>query len=220
VEDITAKTGNFKKFAVFVRMLASALKQASDAVFVDLLTPQDLELLKSKRAGAAPPGATAARPPPAGGPAGKRYLILTYAGEFDTTHYPLPLAYDEHPDPARLKAIIRSLRDAAGSAAGAAEGRRAAAAAATEPEMRRLRDDNASLRQQVAAARGTLRDAAAAAAAHADTDEERATLRVLEREREMLRAKLDSAGAELMAAAARCAACAAASNLPPRRPSI
>ncbi len=43
IEDITAKTGNFKKFPVFVRMLLSALKQASDSVFVDLLTYQVCE---------------------------------------------------------------------------------------------------------------------------------------------------------------------------------
>lgn len=40
MEDITAKTGNFKKFAVFVKMLLTAVKQASDSVFVDLLTYQ------------------------------------------------------------------------------------------------------------------------------------------------------------------------------------
>lgn len=42
VEEITHKTGNFKKFAVFVRMLLSALQQRSDSVFVDLLTYSDL----------------------------------------------------------------------------------------------------------------------------------------------------------------------------------
>jgi len=42
VEEITTKTGNFKKFAVFVRMLVSALQQKSDSVFVDLLTYHDL----------------------------------------------------------------------------------------------------------------------------------------------------------------------------------
>jgi hypothetical protein len=42
VEDITSKTGNFKKFGVFVRMLVSALQSRSDSVFVDLLTYNDL----------------------------------------------------------------------------------------------------------------------------------------------------------------------------------
>ncbi|KAL0056121.1 hypothetical protein WJX82_007916 [Trebouxia sp. C0006] len=49
IEDISAKTGNYKKFAVFVRMLASAIRQESDSVFVDLLTYADLETLKSKK---------------------------------------------------------------------------------------------------------------------------------------------------------------------------
>lgn len=49
IEDITSKTGSFKKFGVFVRMLQSAVLQQSDSVFVDLLTCQDLELLKAKK---------------------------------------------------------------------------------------------------------------------------------------------------------------------------
>src|SRR3546814_3034147 len=40
----------------------------------------------------------------------KRYLILTYTVEFDRVHYPLPLAYEEDPNPAALKATIRRLR--------------------------------------------------------------------------------------------------------------
>lgn len=38
VEDITSKTGNFKKYHVFAKMLLSALKGASESVFIDLLT--------------------------------------------------------------------------------------------------------------------------------------------------------------------------------------
>ena len=98
IEDITAKTGNFKKFAVFVKMLLSAVKQASDSVFVDLLTYQDLEVLKSRKTGQAPPS----RPSPANN---KRYLILTYAAEFDRVHYPLPLVFEESPDPQYLKQV-------------------------------------------------------------------------------------------------------------------
>jgi coiled-coil domain-containing protein 61 len=118
VEDITSKTGSFKKFSVFVRMLQSAVLQQSDSVFVDLLTCQDLEMLKAKKA------AAAAGSDAAGGPAqqqqqaralpgslsSKRYLILTYASEFDRVHYPLPLLADVQPNPARLKEVISSLR--------------------------------------------------------------------------------------------------------------
>jgi hypothetical protein len=102
-------------------MLLSAARQQSDAVFMDLLTFQDLEALKSKKqaaaaAAAAHPGsagpvapAPAARPLPPSA-AGKRYLILTYASEFDRVHYPLPLAQEEGPDAPRLLAVISGLR--------------------------------------------------------------------------------------------------------------
>lgn len=101
IEDITSKTGNYKKFPVFVKMLLSAVKNASDSVFVDLLTYQDLEMLKHRKAGAQAGGQAAPRQPVA--PSNKRYLILTYAAEFDRVHYPLPLLYDESPDPNHLK---------------------------------------------------------------------------------------------------------------------
>lgn len=118
IEDITSKTGSFKKFSMFVRMLQSAVLQQSDSVFVDLLTCQDLELLKAKKAAAAAVSSTdgpqqqpqqPVRQLPAS-LSSKRYLILTYASEFDRVHYPLPLLADEQPDPARLKAVIASLR--------------------------------------------------------------------------------------------------------------
>uniref|UniRef100_A0A383WMQ5 Coiled-coil domain-containing protein 61 n=1 Tax=Tetradesmus obliquus TaxID=3088 RepID=A0A383WMQ5_TETOB len=112
VEDITSKTGNFKTFAVFVRMLHSAVLQQSDAVNVDLLTYQDLELLKSRKAAVAAGGAAAAasqqqRQLPVNN---KRYLILTYASEFDRVHYPLPLLHEGQPDPQRLRGVIQQLR--------------------------------------------------------------------------------------------------------------
>lgn len=103
MEEITSKTGNFKKFPVFVKMLISAVKQQSDSVFVDLLTYQDLELLKAKKAN----GNAAMRQLPA---STKRYLILTYSAEFDRVHYPLPLMQADGPDPQRLKQIIQQLR--------------------------------------------------------------------------------------------------------------
>jgi coiled-coil domain-containing protein 61 len=105
IEDITSKTGNFKKFPVFVKMLVSAVKQQSDSVFIDLLTYQDLELLKSKKnKGAAQ---QQARPMQTNN---KRYLILTYAAEFDRVHYPLPLMFETNPDPERMRHIIKELR--------------------------------------------------------------------------------------------------------------
>lgn len=48
VEEITQKTGSFKRFPIFVRMLRSAVTQESESVFVDLLSYTDLEALKNK----------------------------------------------------------------------------------------------------------------------------------------------------------------------------
>lgn len=91
---------------MFIKMLVTALKGQSDAVFIDLLTYSDLEILKSRRGGCGGPPLQHTIPPN-----NKRYLILTYAAEFDRVHYPLPLVYEESPDPERLKEIIRNLRD-------------------------------------------------------------------------------------------------------------
>lgn len=98
-------------------MLITAVQQTSDSVVVDLLTFADLEELKSRRAASS---STAAAQKPAGPqaqpaqsglqPSNKRYLILTYAAEFDRVHYPLPLAYEDRPDPDRLKGLIQQLR--------------------------------------------------------------------------------------------------------------
>jgi hypothetical protein len=106
VEDITSKTGNFKKFVVFVRMLQSAVLQQSDSVFIDLLTYQDLEILKAKKQS----NATAAGAQQQLPASTKRYLILTYASEFDRVHYPLPLLQEDPPDSQRLIAVIHQLR--------------------------------------------------------------------------------------------------------------
>uniref|UniRef100_A0A7S4JFC1 Coiled-coil domain-containing protein 61 n=1 Tax=Guillardia theta TaxID=55529 RepID=A0A7S4JFC1_GUITH len=103
IEEVTQKTGNFKKFSVFYKMLCSALKQASETVFADLLTYQDLEMLRSRQT--RKPASTSTRP------TNKRYLILTYAVEFDRVHYPLPLAHWDDPPPSVLYSTIRRLRE-------------------------------------------------------------------------------------------------------------
>ena len=57
--------------------LPHILPQASESVFVDLLTYQDLEVLKTRQA----PAAAQQLQRPTLPPSNKRYLILTYAGE-------------------------------------------------------------------------------------------------------------------------------------------
>jgi coiled-coil domain-containing protein 61 len=137
LEEMTYKTGNIKKFPTFVKMLSTALSQASDTVFIDILTYADLELLKQRKAAAAAGGSQAFPPPPslATNPAhpnnSKRYVILTYIVEFDKVHYPLPLKFESAPDPARLKALVSHLRADVAAAQDQAAAANAAAAAAT-----------------------------------------------------------------------------------------
>mmetsp|Transcript_72832 Transcript_72832/g.126418 ORF Transcript_72832/g.126418 Transcript_72832/m.126418 type:complete len:625 (+) Transcript_72832:89-1963(+) len=110
IEDITKKTGNVKKFDVFVRMALSALAQESDAVYLDILTARDLEMLRRHANPQGPPTTSTA------GQSDKRYLILTYRAEFDKVHYPLPLPLDERSEEEMLRAMVNRLRADLGEA--------------------------------------------------------------------------------------------------------
>ena len=114
IEDITQKTGNFKRFSVFVNMLRKSLDSSkSNSVFVDLLTSADLTELKNRRSKGDLNGSTSSSASASSSSSsshGKRYLILTYTAEFDKVHYPLPLTFEEHPSPATLQRTISRLR--------------------------------------------------------------------------------------------------------------
>ena len=111
IEEIASKTGSFKTYALFVKMLLTSLKRQSGTVVSDLLTYRDLHQLQQGTDGqSAPVPASASQPDPSGN---KRYLILTYVSEFDRVHYPLPLHYVAAPDPDYLKSIIARLRSEA-----------------------------------------------------------------------------------------------------------
>eukprot|EP00826_Nyctotherus_ovalis_P049069 TRINITY_DN5862_c0_g2_i6.p1 TRINITY_DN5862_c0_g2~~TRINITY_DN5862_c0_g2_i6.p1 ORF type:complete len:607 (+),score=144.59 TRINITY_DN5862_c0_g2_i6:153-1823(+) len=107
VEDITQKTGSFKKFPVFAKMLCAALKQENDSVYLDVLTTHDLELLKSRKTGSALSNSHASVS--AARAKEKRYLILTLKGEFEKVHYPLPLGFEEAPSSEMMKSTISRL---------------------------------------------------------------------------------------------------------------
>ena len=107
IEEITQKTGNFKKFSVFLKMLLISLNKNSESVFLDILTYQDLQVLKARKQGAS----NSQTPVLNQANNNKRYLILTYVVEFDKVHYPLPLNYNESPDIESLKSTIRRLRN-------------------------------------------------------------------------------------------------------------
>ncbi|CAH1964352.1 unnamed protein product [Acanthoscelides obtectus] len=99
IENLTQKTGNFKQFDVFIAMIKSGLLRTSESVTLDLLTFDDLELLRSRKITKNVGANTNNR----------RYLIVTYVVEFDKIRYPLPLEYCGPPDPLILQATIRRL---------------------------------------------------------------------------------------------------------------
>eukprot|EP00898_Chlorokybus_atmophyticus_P005494 jgi/Chlat1/5946/Chrsp4S06418 len=192
IEDITGKTGNFKKFSVFVRMLLSAMTEQSDAVCLDLLTYHDLELLKHRKSkGSFAPRRTAP-------PNNKRYLILTYAAEFDRVHYPLPLLFEENPDPEALKATIRRLRDELEEARRNSNTAPAGGRPSDGLESRKLREENERLRAQVL----RMEEEAAAQTVAGDnvewTQEKERAFRQLRKERDSLAAQLSEREAELV----------------------
>ncbi|KAK2582888.1 hypothetical protein KPH14_008963 [Odynerus spinipes] len=85
-------------------MLQSGLLKTSESITLDLLTFEDLELLRSRRIDNSSVSAISNKAN------NRRYLILTYTVEFDRIHYPLPLEYCGLPDPTILQATIRRLQ--------------------------------------------------------------------------------------------------------------
>lgn len=114
IEEITHKAGNYKKFAVFVKMICSALNKTNESVFIDLLTFADLEALKQRKLGQNVSDNSSVMSNSSSTlnarSSMKRYVILTYSGEFDRVHYPLPLAFETSPNTDSLKRTINRLR--------------------------------------------------------------------------------------------------------------
>jgi coiled-coil domain-containing protein 61 len=108
VEEITQKAGNYKTFEIFIKMLNSAISKESESVFIDLLTYSDLEQLKARKSSQASQVTNSVT---LNKSQNKRYIILTYSSEFDRVHYPLPLCYEETPNPEALLKTIRRLRN-------------------------------------------------------------------------------------------------------------
>lgn len=107
IETLTQKSKSFKKFPIFLRMLISAVENTSESVVIDLLTYQELEMFRSSRN----PGASGPNQPLNPKLLTKRYLILTFSGEFERVHYPLPLAFEEAPDLDSMQKTIVRLRN-------------------------------------------------------------------------------------------------------------
>ena len=93
IEEMTNKTGNYISFDRFCEMINSALQRNNNgSVYIDLLTWQDLEILKARKATQKEQkqqlNATHRTK-------NKRYIILTYIGQYDRVHYPLCLKLDD-----------------------------------------------------------------------------------------------------------------------------
>ncbi|KAL2717976.1 centrosomal protein CCDC61-like [Vespula squamosa] len=102
IENLTHKTGNYKQ-TIKSNLIKSNL-QTSESITLDLLTFEDLELLRSRKIDSSSVSAISNKAN------NRRYLILTYTVEFDRIHYPLPLEYCGLPDPTILQATIRRLQ--------------------------------------------------------------------------------------------------------------
>lgn len=89
IEEITQRTGNFKTFSVFAKMLLSALNGDSESVTLDLLTADDLERMRYAQQTKTNRNVQLSQASLSG--SDRRYLILTYQVEYDKVHYPLAL---------------------------------------------------------------------------------------------------------------------------------
>ena len=186
IEDITTKTGNFKKYSVFVKMLFSSLSEKENSsVFLDLLTYEDLESLKSRAGAMSSSGAS--KPMRS---SNKRYVILTYAAEFDRVHYPLPLLQEE-PDPAvmreqvlKLRREVRALKLRARSS-GSTSTSSASNLFSLKAENRVLRDENGSLKAQMHRAIRSQKGSEG-------FDELSTQLKLVKRERDLLQTRLEA----------------------------
>jgi hypothetical protein len=93
-------------------MLSSAFTKNNKSVFIDILTLADLEMLKAKKGGGSSSNSSALVSTEHNKRSSlKRYAILTYTGEFDRVHYPLPLAFEETPNVLSLQRMIKRLRE-------------------------------------------------------------------------------------------------------------
>lgn len=108
LEELTHQVGNYKKYNVFIKMLMSGLSGESENVYVNLLTYNDLQLLKARKLGVS--SSFSSQTSQSHHSQSKRYIILTYASEFDRVNFPLPLTYEDNPSVPALQKTIKRLR--------------------------------------------------------------------------------------------------------------
>lgn len=99
IYDLTHKVGHIKKPGVFWNMLKSAIEKTSKEVSLDILTPNDIGVLKNESINhAIIPSSDE-----------KRYIVVTQETQFDKVHFPLllnktPFSIDE------LRFMIRRIK--------------------------------------------------------------------------------------------------------------
>jgi coiled-coil domain-containing protein 61 len=93
-------------------MLISGFSGDSENVYVNLLTYNDLQLLKARKLGVSTSfsSQSSSQTFPSSTSQSKRYIILTYASEFDRVNFPLPLSFEENPNVQSLQRTIKRLR--------------------------------------------------------------------------------------------------------------
>lgn len=86
-------------------MLQTGLSKDSESVFIDILSYSDLEVFKARKNVSSRNSlisqANSAR---------KRYMIVTYASEFDRVHYPLTLSFEQGNNVQSMQRTITRLR--------------------------------------------------------------------------------------------------------------
>ncbi|TPP66186.1 hypothetical protein FGIG_03031 [Fasciola gigantica] len=107
VEELTRKTGNFKRFDTFCAMIQSALSQRSSALNLDLVSYDDLEALRQSKLKSRILNAANSTIPLKNN---RYYMILSYVTEFDKIHYPIPLTYVGCLSIEACRELIRKLR--------------------------------------------------------------------------------------------------------------
>ena len=96
IDAMTRKTGNFKRFIVFLEMLVAGMKRRDQSVPLDVMTYDDIQsmaklptkenALDQRRKKSIHGKSTKNQK--------RRYLVLSYAAAYDRVHYPLPLDED------------------------------------------------------------------------------------------------------------------------------
>jgi hypothetical protein len=109
IEQITQKANGDKTYEQFVRIMLMALEQKTDKIFIDFLTPQDIELLKAKRKSNSQTQNKNSSSNPQ--QSTKRFVILTQSTDFDKVHFPLTLYWIVNPDQESLKRTLKRVAE-------------------------------------------------------------------------------------------------------------